>query len=444
MRSSEKLELPFTVHVERIIPGGKGLAFFQGRAVFVPQATPGDLLLVRGIRDRGSYLQVLSFEILEPSSERVRPPCPFFGDCGGCDFQQMAYSRQLMSKQGILLDALKRIGKINLPPDKVAVFPSLPLHYRNRIQLKVTPQSLPLKWGFYAPESHRVCEIDDCLLATRSLWEAAQWMRKLLDRIPMKGGELEEVEILEGDEQQYLGTLVLRENQHSFDLVVEGLKQELRKSLEGPAWTIDLLSPSGESKCVWGNGHVWKTVGEFRYRVSQGAFFQINETMLSKLQERALDGCTGKRALDLFCGVGFFTLPMSKRFESVAAVEVNPGATLDLKTNLDENHVLNCEVLNLNLADFLGRAQASRSSELDLLLIDPPRTGLPPRTVQGIAELKAKKLVYVSCDPSTLARDLALLVKAKYEITCLDLLDLFPQTHHLEGIVRLERRPEKG
>lgn len=435
---------PFTIRVERIIPGGKGLAFHQGRAVFVPHTTPGDLILAREIRDRGSYLQVLSFEILEPSNDRIRPPCPFFGDCGGCDFQQMTYSRQLDSKQEILLDALKRIGKISLPSDKIAVYPSPPLNYRNRIQLKVTPHSPPLKWGFYAVESHRVCEIDDCLLVPRSLWEAGQWIRELLDRISMKGGVLEELEILEGDEQQYLGTLVLKENQHSSDQLVERLKQELGRSPEGQAWSIALLRPSGESECVWGNGHVWKTIGEFHFRVSHGTFFQVNETMLSKLQECALNGCSGKRALELFCGVGFFTLPLSKRFEFVNAVEVNSEATFDLRTNLEKNLVLNCEVHNLGLTEFLGRIQANPFAELDLLLMDPPRTGLPPRTVQRIAELNAKKLVYVSCDPSTLSRDLALLVQAKYQIICIDLLDLFPQTHHLEGIVSLERRPEKG
>ncbi len=141
--------------------------------------------------------------------------------------------------------------------------------------------------------------------------------------------------------------------------------------------------------------------------------------MLEKLQERALDGCTGRRALDLFCGVGFFTLPLSRRFDSVDAVEVNSGATLDLRTNLEENQVLNCKVLNLNLTDFLGGEQARQSLELDLLLMDPPRTGLPPRTVQGIAELKPKKLIYVSCDPSTLARDLALLVKRTMRLSLL-------------------------
>jgi 23S rRNA (uracil1939-C5)-methyltransferase len=438
------LELPFTLRVERIIPGGKGLAFYQGRAVFVPHATPGDLVLVRGIRDRGSYLQALSFEILEPSHDRVLPPCPFYGDCGGCDFQQMTYSRQLYSKQEILLDALKRIGKIDLSPDKVTIFPSPPLNYRNRIQLKVVPNSLPLKLGFYAAESHRVCEIDDCLLVKKSLWEAALWMREFLDRFPMKGVEIDEVEILEGDHHQYLGNLVLRQKQRPFDSITEPLKQQLEKSPIGPGWTINLSSPSGESECVWGNGHIWKSVGEFRYRVSPGAFFQINETMLAKLQERALDGCSGKRALDLFCGVGFFTLPIARLFDSVDAVEVNSGATLDLRTNLEENQVLNCKVHNLNLTDFLRGEQASHPLKWDLLLMDPPRTGLPPRTVQGIAELKPKQLIYVSCDPSTLARDLALFVQANYEIISLDLLDLFPQTHHLEGIVRLERQTEKG
>jgi 23S rRNA (uracil1939-C5)-methyltransferase len=437
------LELPFVLRVERIIPGGKGLAFFQGRAVFVPQAAPGDLVLVREIRNRGSYLQALAFDILEPSPDRVRPPCPFFGDCGGCDFQQMNYSHQLHSKQEILLDALKRIGKIHLSPDRLNIFPSPPLNYRNRIQLKVAPNSVPLKWGFYAAESHRVCEIDDCLLVPKSLWEAAQWVKSLLDKIALNGSVLDEVEILEGDNHQYLGNLVLRQKQHPHDPVTGELKQQLEISPAAPGWTINLMRPSGESECVWGKGHIWKTVGEFRYRVGHGAFFQINDPMLTKLQERTLNRTSGRKALDLFCGVGFFTLPLSRRFESVEALDVNPGATLDLRANLEENRALNCDVLNLNLTEFLRTKQYSHPFKLDLLLMDPPRAGLPPRTIQGIAELKAKQLIYVSCDPSTLARDLALLVHANYEIISLDLLDLFPQTHHLESIVRLERRSEK-
>src|SRR3990172_142353 len=164
------LELPLTLRVERMIPGGKGLAFHQGRAIFISHVVPGDLVQVTKLRDRGSYLQVLHYKIIEPSIDRALPPCPFFGDCGGCDFQQMSYSSQLHSKEEVLLDALKRIGKINLSPDKVRVVPSLPLNYRNRMQLKVSAHREPPTWGFYATGSHRVCEINNCLIVTESLW----------------------------------------------------------------------------------------------------------------------------------------------------------------------------------------------------------------------------------------------------------------------------------
>jgi len=443
MNQTLTVELPFTLRIERMIPGGKGLAFYQGRAVFIPHVVPGDLVLVREFWDRGSYLQALNIEILEPSPDRMPPPCPFFGDCGGCDFQQMTYSRQLQSKQEILLDALRRIGKINLSPDRVTVIPSPPLNYRNRIQLKMTPKPLPPAWGFYTAGSHRVCEINDCLLVTKSLWEAARWMIELLHKVPEVQGELDEMEVLEGDDHQYLGNLILKGRPQRYDFIAEALKQQLEKSPAGQGWTISLTSPSGGYDCVWGNGYIWKTVGEFLYRVSHGTFFQINETLLPKLQERVLQGCSGRRALDLFCGVGFFTLPLSRCFESVEAVEVNPGATLDLKANLKKNRVTNCQALNVDLTDFLRRGLSSPHLELDLLLTDPPRTGLPPRTVQRIAELKVRRLIYVSCDPSTLARDLAVLVNANYEIVSLELLDLFPQTHHLEGVVRLERNSKK-
>ncbi|MFN8009488.1 MAG: 23S rRNA (uracil(1939)-C(5))-methyltransferase RlmD [Terriglobia bacterium] len=437
------MESPVTVRIEKMIPGGKGLAFHQGKAVFVPQSAPGDLIRIQSLRDRGNYFQALAFEILEPGVDRVTPPCPFFGACGGCDFQQMNYSQQLSSKRDLLLDSLRRIGKLGIPPEIMNVFPSPPQHYRNRIQLKLTPGQLPPHWGFYAGGSHQVCEVDDCLIVTKTLWEAAQCFGGLLNRLEDLQGELDEVEILEGDDRSYLVNLVLSKREKVSPSLLRLLKQRLEESNAGLEWTVTLKNSLGREERVWGNGYVWKSVGEFRYRVSHGAFFQINEMMLSTLQTQAMADYSGKLALDLFSGVGFFTLPLTRRFESLVAVEVNPDAALDLRANLEINRAVNCRTVALDVQEYLRQESSRVGSEPDLLLMDPPRAGLPPETVKRIAGLRAQKLIYVSCDPATLARDLSLLVKEDYEIVSVDLLDLFPQTHHLEGVARLQRTSKK-
>jgi len=251
------------------------------------------------------------------------------------------------------------------------------------------------------------------------------------------------VEILEGDNQEFLANLTLKLDRAPLGSIGEKLKLTLETLPLALNWTINLSDSSGTNQCVWGKGHVWKSVGGFQYRVSHGAFFQVNETMLAELQGRVVRRCSGRRVLDLFCGVGFFTLPLSKRFEFVEAVEVNPVATLDLNANLEKNKVTNCHVFKYDLSGFLGWRRASSYSDLDLLVMDPPRTGLPPQTVQGVSQLKVRELIYVSCDPSTLARDLKILTSANYEIVSLELLDLFPQTHHFEGVAHLDSNSKK-
>jgi 23S rRNA (uracil1939-C5)-methyltransferase len=193
-----------------------------------------------------------------------------------------------------------------------------------------------------------------------------------------------------------------------------------------------------ESHLLCGPGFVWKTAGGVRYRVSHGAFFQVNDPMMPVLQRTATQGLAGQCALELFCGVGFFTVPLSRNFTQIEVLEGNPFAVNDLKENLRENGVENCRISGSDLSAAM-HAGRWRSGQFDLLFIDPPRSGLPKATVEAIARLGCPNFVYVSCDPATLARDLRILLSSGYEIVSLDLLDLFPQTHHLETIARLRK-----
>jgi 23S rRNA (uracil1939-C5)-methyltransferase len=187
-----------------------------------------------------------------------------------------------------------------------------------------------------------------------------------------------------------------------------------------------------------GSGFVSKTIGDLTYQVGLDSFFQINDFMLTSLLARATAGYSGGVALDLYSGVGFFSLALAKTFGHVLAVEVSPAACRDYHRNLEINQVSNCQLFSQEAGTFI-RDHESQLKNLDLILLDPPRAGLPVKTVAEVAELMAPEVVYVSCDPSTLSRDLGILLKYHYEIASMDILDLFPQTHHLETVARLHR-----
>jgi 23S rRNA (uracil1939-C5)-methyltransferase len=431
------VQSPFCIDIQRIVPGGRGIGFHQGQAVFAPLAVPGDRLEVLRWTDRKGYLEVLEARLSHPSPERISPPCPYFGSCGGCDFQQMSGTQQLAAKRDILIDALRRVGKIQVEASQIRLHACETSGYRNRLQLKAVQSGKGLSWGFYRMGSHEVCAVETCLIASNALWEHLEILRTQIASVPEIAGRLDEVEVFWGDDQECLVTLTLRDVPRDVSEVL-GRLQFPKESLASHGFSVSLFDSKGQSHLLCGPGFVWKTVGDFRYRVSHGSFFQVNDPMLSVLQSTATEGLAGHSALELFCGVGFFTVPLSRNFEQVEVVEGNPFAVADLEENLNENRVENCRISCSDLSATL-RASSLRSGRFNLLFIDPPRSGLPKTTIEAIAHLSCPNFVYVSCDPATLARDLRILISNGYEIVSLDLLDLFPQTHHLETIVRLRK-----
>ncbi len=427
----------FQVTVERMIPGGKGIAFLEKKAVFLPLAVPGDRVLVKRVADRGSYLEVLDGELVEASPDRQEPPCPYFGRCGGCDFQQMNLRRQLDGKAEILTDALRRVGRIGGAQSGIARIPSPGSAYRNRLQLKVLARNGRVSWGFFERASHRVVEVDRCRISLDRLWSILPDLRTFLERSPTTVGRLSEVEMFQGDGEEALIDLKLKPGAESLSI----LKRELLAG--GFDWerrppSLYLSRSQKRALRVSGPGFVRKTVGEWTFRVSRGSFFQVNDFMLESLSHRATQGLSGSRALDLFCGVGFFTLPLSRNFAQVWAVDRNAAAILDMEANARANGRRNCRIFHRDLDAFL-RDRRRDLEALDLVLLDPPRSGIPKATVGRVADLAASRIVYVSCDPSTLARDLAIILGRGYAIESLEIVDLFPHSHHLEAIARLKR-----
>ncbi len=293
---------------------------------------------------------------------------------------------------------------------KYACTPASRLGYRNRLQLKPVQSGEGLSWGFYKTGSHEVCAVETCLIASKALWAQLEILRKELARLPQIAARLDEVEVFWGDDddKECLVTLTMRDLPRDFNEILSQM-QSAKEPLASHGFSVSLIDSKEQSHLLCGPGFVWKTVGGFRYRVSHGAFFQVNDPMLSELQSTATQGLAGQSALELFCGVGFFTVPLSKDFEQVEVVEGNPFAVADLEENLRENRVENCRISGSDLSAAL-RAGRWREGQFDLLFIDPPRSGLPKTTIEAITRLNCPNFVYVSCDPATLARDLKILL----------------------------------
>lgn len=380
----------FLVTIERILPGGVGLAHADGKTVFVSLSAAGDKVRVRVDREQGTVLFASIIEILEPSPQRIEPPCPYFGRCGGCDFQQLTYEAQLKAKAEIIRDCLHRIARLEVP--QVTVVPSpTPWHYRARAtwQLDADQQAM----GYYERGSRRVCDVAECAVLVPQLQETLEDVRGNRQNTPV---DLKHLDAVVGD---------------------SGVS----------------LSPSFDR---FQTTELKLNVNEETYSYNAEAFFQVNQSLLPDLIHCALEGATGDSALDLYCGVGLFTLPLARRFKKVVGVESNSVATRFAKRNLQHAQLSNASILTANVADWI-RSRSVKEGAFEFVLLDPPRAGAESAVINGIIDLAPSRIVYVSCDPATLARDLKKLIAQEFEVESVTGFDMFPQTHHVETVVHL-------
>ena len=381
------------VEIERILPGGVGLAHAEGKTVLVSLAAPGDRVRVQVEREQGNVLFASVVEVLTPSPVRVEPPCPYFGRCGGCDFQQLTYEAQLAAKADIISDCLQRIARLDDVP-AITVHPSPKnWHYRVRATWQIDQEKHEI--GYYERGSRRVCDVEYCAVLMPELQETLERVRAT-------------------DSSEFPPDL-----KH-----LDAVAGENDVSLSPPFAEFEINELS-------------MRVGNEVYRYNAESFFQINPALLPELVEFALSDVGGATALDLYCGVGLFTLPLARRFESVVGVEANPVATRFARRNLDQAGLTNARVVTATVA---GWVRANKNTDLvDFVLLDPPRAGAESIVIKGVLDVHPARISYVSCDPATLARDLRKLIAGGYTIDSITGFDLFPQTHHVETVVLLRR-----
>ena len=375
------------VTAERLAFGGFAIARHEGLVLSVPFGAPGDRLRVEITELDKQHARARIVEILEPSAHRRESKCRHFGDCGGCQFQHIDYPTQVAAKAEFVRDALVHTGGFDWP-QPVKVHHADEWGYRARTQIKVHRRAM----GFHRASTKEVVPIEECPVLAPELEAGLHSIREALARAPR------------------------RQRIHQ----VEGAC-----GIGGAAWAPDL---PGMRKDL-----VEHRVHGFSYLVEPESFFQGNRLLVDSLVGKAVEGLSGAHAFDLYAGVGLFTMPLSTRFERVTAVEDERRAATLGRVNVKINNRDNVSYFRQTTEQFLEQ----NAERPDLVMMDPPRLGARP-TIPALLELRAKRLVYVSCDPHTLARDLKVLVAGGYSITSVEAFDMFPQTHHVECVAHLQ------
>ncbi|MEW6731851.1 MAG: class I SAM-dependent RNA methyltransferase [Acidobacteriota bacterium] len=387
----------YEVRVEKLVYGGQGLARLATQVIFIPASVPGDLLRVRISAIEKGFLRGEIVEILTSSSARRIPPCKFFGVCGGCQLQHLNYPAQLAAKAEFIRDSLVRLGHIEWSlPIEIKHGPEF--GYRARAQFKIGRGTKPLQIGFYQATSHQVCDIDHCPILVPELNDALTRLHSAADEIAEAALPYSKIEVAAG-----IGTT----------------------AAHPPAAKLSTQS-------------VFQQAFGIDYYFDPECFFQVNRFLLETLIETVIGVHNGQLAVDLYAGVGLFALQLARRYEKVVAVEVNPRAATWIAHNISVNQVTNIEFNAISAERWLAK-QAIRIGAIDLVVLDPPRAGVSQAALKRLIDLHPAEIVYVSCDPTTLARDLRVLLNAGFHLQSITGVDLFPQSYHIETVAALTR-----
>ncbi|MHB0857821.1 MAG: 23S rRNA (uracil(1939)-C(5))-methyltransferase RlmD [Anaerolineae bacterium] len=405
-----------TLTLRAMAHGGEALGESDRKTVFVPLAIPGEKVRVRIDEEHKRFARATLIEVLEPSPARVAPPCRYFGVCGGCQWQHIAYEAQLEFKREIVRGQLQRVGKIANPTVKPVLGMEDPWSYRNHVQLSVDEEG---GLGYQALRSHQVVAVDECWIIDpllEELWAALEMDATGLRTVGLRAG-------VQTGEQM---------------IVFEGRDEEDIPELEAelPISCVYHME-DGRSLVLVGEDSFRERLGNREYRISSQSFFQVNtaqaERMVGIVRE-FLEPVKGGVLLDAYCGVGAFALALADDFARVVGIEESPSAIEDAIYNgRNDGHV---EFVEGAVEEVLPGLLET----CDAVVLDPPRAGCAPEVLEALAALAPQRIVYVSCDPATLARDVAVLAGLGYALVEVQPVDMFPQTYHVETVVLMSRK----
>ena len=451
-----KKNASLTLEITGYTAEGMGVARWEGRVVFIPGTILGERWEVQLLKVKTNVAWGRAVRLLAPSPERVELDCPLAGRCGGCQYRHMTYEEELRAKRQRVQDALTRVGGVSLELPQVLGAEN-PLRYRNKVQFPVAQEKRGLAVGYYRARSHDVLDVDDCLLQPETVTTLRRAFKGWMERYRVPAYD-------EGTCHGLIRHLYVRTNQAGEALccvVANGTRlphaPELVQSLRQAAPTLAGLVLNTNTKdtnvilgpnyrTIWGRDFLEERLCGMTFRLSVPSFFQINRAQTERLYAQALEfaGLTGQETvLDLYCGIGTISLALPQRAGQVIGAEIVPEAVQDAQANAARNQVDNARFLcgDAGEAAFQLAAEGVRPQ---VICVDPPRKGLAPEVPEILASMAPERIVYVSCDPATLARDVKRFGELGYPAVKAQAVDLFPRTAHVETIVLLGRELEKS
>lgn len=444
-----KIKEKITMVLEDITHSGEGVGRIDNMIVFVDGGVPGDTVEIEITAIKKTYMTGKILKLIAPSGTRQEPPCPYFGRCGGCQLLQVQYDAQLAIKHKIVTDALERIGGIKDVPVNAVIGMEVPYRYRNKAQFKISGKGV----GFFAKRSHQIVPIEDCLTQPESCAQVIETFNALL-----KDGCFELY-----DEQQHAGFLrgiVQRTNEQGENmLVIVGNGKKLKhkdKILQAITERIpdvrsiylNVNTTRGnavlgrENHLLLGTPQIEERIGDLSFLISPNSFFQVNTRQTKVLYDlvKRMAALTGTETLfDLYCGTGTIGLYLAREAAQVYGIEIVENAVLDAQENAERNQIENIRFIQ-GKSETEAPKLADEGVHPDVIVLDPPRKGCDPALLEMIKNLAVSKVVYVSCNPSTLARDLKILREYGYQVQEVQPVDLFPGTGHVETVCLMSKK----
>lgn len=425
-----------TVTIQSLGINGEGVGRWHGYTLFVDGALPGEEVRGRITHCERTFGRMQVTHISTPSPERVSPPCPLFGRCGGCQLMHLNYAQQLILKQKLVVKAMERVGKLNNIPVQECLPSPSPLGYRNKIQLPVVGKHI----GLYARNSHDLVDVKECLVhcalgenvygKVAAIVKASEIdaLRYILIKSAVNTGQVLVTLVTTGEGSEILNTIAKAIMEQCPE--VRGVVQNVKESDDNVVLGKEFRLLCGESSIV-------ESLCGIRFKISPASFFQVNTAQAENLYQKALElaDLTGvEECLDAYCGVGTLSLLIAQQAKHVVGIECVPEAISDAMENAKENSICNVDFQCGNAEDIIKTLQP-----IDVAFLNPPRKGCEKSFLEQLSRLAPKKIVYISCDPGTLARDMAYLIEQGYAVKTVQPFDMFPQTAHVESVTLLEK-----
>lgn len=440
-----------TVTIEDLTHEGAGVAKVNGYALFIPQALPGETVDIKVVKTKAGYGYGRLLQVQTKSEHRVEPPCPIFYKCGGCQIQHMDYNAQLAYKQKQVKDVMGRVAKLPDVPVPPVIGMDDPWRYRNKSQVPVAFQKGDLVAGFYAKRSHSIVDMDQCIIQHKENDIVVQTVKQLAKELRIPAYQ-------EQSHQGVLRHIVARYGKTTGQVMVVLVTKEkklphkeafisgIRKHVPGVVSIVQNINNKRtnvifgqQTDVLWGEHYLYDEINSIRFAISARSFYQVNPEQTNRLYSKALEyaDLTGNEiVIDAYCGIGTISLFLAKKARHVYGVEIVPEAIKDAKRNAKLNQITNATFAVGEAEEVIPRWH-DQGIDADVIVVDPPRKGCDEALLRTMIEMKPKRIVYVSCNPGTLARDLRILEDGGYKTEEVTPVDMFPQTTHVEAVASL-------